>query len=262
MKTLYILVLVLITFSSCQSFYQAGLAGSEYQHLETPFNNTDTTTTAHYVKAGFQQGVEYYNNEKNDIQFLGYHYAVSRKYFGFAVGGNIFHGKYDVTSFVRDMEHLNKSYDYWGAEALIKFNFNIPMSSWCHWRIIGWQLTWNTERGAFYDFRDDMAKLDDEMEFGTSFMDEMTNLSFYVDSELLLNPATDLFIGLNGAFGTNIKHMNFNFVASSSIEYKSIGLKCLRKVGTPKLAHVYISMFDNTVKNEIYNWQFAVYYKF
>jgi hypothetical protein len=261
MGKLYILF-ISICFVSCQSVYLAGYSGSEYHHLETPFAQADTTITAHYLKGGIQEGVEFYKNEKNDIQYLGYHYAISRDYIGFAIGANAFHAKYKVSSFIGNKEFLNQSYDYWGGEFLAKFNINIPISNVFHWRIIGAQMSWNFERGDFYDFRDDLIKLDDEMEDGTSFMDNATNISFYADTEFMFNPAKDLYMGFNSAFGFGIKYMNFNFVTGTNIEYKRVGLKCSYREGTPSLLYASISTFDNTVNNDVHSWEYGVYYRF
>lgn len=258
----FLLFLSVIFLSSCQSLYQAGYAGSEYHHLETPFCHSDTTVTAHYLEGGVQEGVEYYKNEKNDIQFLGYRYALSGRYFGFAFGGNVNHGKYKVNSFVNEMSHLNKSYEYWGGEFLAKANVNIPISQFIHWRIIGAQISWNMERGPFYNFRDDLMKLDEEMEIGTTFFDTAASFSFYVDSEFLINPARDFYMGFSSALGTSMKYANINFVGGLSLEYKGIGIKCCYREGTPSLVRATLSAFDNTVNNNVNYYQYAIYYKF
>jgi len=257
-----ILCISIVLLSSCQSLYQAGYAGSEYHHLETPFCHADTTVTAHYLEGGIQEGVEYYKNEKNDLQYLGYRYAISGRYFGFAVGGNAFHGNYKVNSFVDDMAHLNNSYDYWGGEFYAKTNLNIPITQFFHWRVIGAQISWNMERGPFYDFRDDLVKLDEEMEMGTTFFDSAASFSFYVDSEFLFNQAKDFYLGLSSALGTSMKYVNLSFVGGISLEYKGVGLKCSYREGTPSLVRATLSAFDNTVNNNVNYYQYSVYYKF
>lgn len=261
-KIIYLLILISLFFTSCQSVYLAGYTGSEYHHLETPFAQKDSTVTAHYLKGGIQEGVEYYKKEKNDIEYLGYHYAVSKNHFSFAVGGNAFHGKYTVNSFTGESANLNKGYDYWGGELLAKASFNLPITESFHWRIIGAQMSWNMERGPFYDFRDNIVKMDEEMEDGATFMDTATNLSFYGTTEFYFNPAKDLYIGMNYALGLILKHVSFSSVVGASMEYKGIGLKCNYREGTPSLLHASISTFDNKINNNVDSWQYAVYYKF
>lgn len=261
-NVIYMLLLVCLFLTGCESVYLAGYAGSEYHHMETPFAAKDTLITAHYLKGGIQEGTKYYKKEKNDIEYLGYHYAISKDYFSFAVGANAFHGKYTVNSFTGESSDLNKAYDYWGGEVLAKVNLNIPVSDYFHWRIIGAQMSWNMERGPFYDFRDDLVRLEEEMEEGATFMDTATNLSFYGNTEFYFHPAKDFYLGINYALGFVLKHVSFSSIVGANIEYKNIGLKCNYREGTPSLLHASISTFNNKVNNNVNYWQFAVYYKF
>lgn len=167
-----LLFLLLIISSSCQSLYQSGYATAEYHPMETPMNNQDTAVTAHYIRGGIQEGVEYYKGEKNDIQFGGYHYAISDKYFNFAVGVNAFHGDYTVNSFRDEQAYRNKSYTYWGGELMLKVNLNIPISKAVHWRVIGMQMCWNTERGDFYDFRKSLINLERDDKDAIMYMED------------------------------------------------------------------------------------------
>ncbi|MGB5990079.1 MAG: hypothetical protein WBG43_10090 [Marinifilaceae bacterium] len=259
---LYAFVLISLFLSSCNSLYLAGYTGSEYHHLETPFAKKDSTVTAHYIKGGIQEGVKFYKKEKNDIQYVGYHYAISKSYFSFAAGVNAFHGNYTVNSFINESVSLNKGYDYWGGEILAKVNVNIPISEHLHWRIIGAQMSWNMERGPFYDFRDNIVKMDEAMEDAATFMDTATNLSFYGNTEFYFHPAKDLYIGINYAFGLIFKYLSFSSIVGANIEYKGIGLKCNYREGTPSLLHASIPTFNNKINNNIDSWQYAVYFKF
>lgn len=261
-KTHPILFILLIISSSCQSLYQSGYVTAEYHPLETPMNTQDSTITAHYIRGGIQQGMEYYKGERNEIQFGGYHYAISNKSFNFAAGFNIFHGNYTVKAFSGKEAYRNQAYDYWGGELMIKANINIPISNVVHWRVIGLQLSWNTERGEYYDFRESLLNLDTDKEDSIIEMEDVFNFSMYLNSEILFNPVDKLYLGFNTALGMNMKHANICFVSGAKIEYYKLGLFCNIRESTIPLANATLSIFDNTVSDRNIFYQFGMYYQF
>jgi hypothetical protein len=257
-----LITLLVILTSGCQNYYQGGFNGNEFSQMPTPIYKDNTTQRNHYINAGIAKGIEYYKTERNDVRYISYNYGVGAERITFAIGVKPYIGNYFVNTFEGELSNLNKKYNYWGVQTQCMFGINIPVSDKFHWRILNWQMSWDFERGDFYDFRKNMIKLDEELELGLRFVDDFTNIAGHGYSELIFIPSENISIGVLGGIGTSVKQMNISSFVGGSIEYQRFGIKATRMFFTPNLATIVIPIFNDKINTENDLWQLAVYYKF
>lgn len=261
--TYYFAILILSTLlTGCKSYYQGAFTGSEFNKIPIPTYKEGETKGKHYVSGGLGEGIKYYQNEQNTFKFISYNYGKAAKNFNIGVGGKLFLGDYNVKSFKDDLLDLNKKYNYWGFQAQCMFGFNIPISEKFHWRVANWQMSWHIERGDFYNFRDNIIQLDNNMERALGFFDDFTNFSAHGYTEFIFIPAERFSLGLLGGLGTSVKHMNIATMIGASIEFDHIGIQATRTFSTPNLASSFIAAFEGNTKTGNAPWQIGLYYKF
>lgn len=194
MKKIILLIVAIITFSSCglKRVYTPGNYGTSKKYTAKPIY-IDKDTAANYISLAVSSGKHPFEEGVSDTKLIGslnYHHSKSFKKYNFYYGLGLNYGNYKFKNSLENVIKENETQSFYVINPKIGFSFKSTSSN-IEYEIIGIELNYNYENG---DYQNKLAEI--EPSNAIRIVNEKSLFSFNIFTEVLFKIDENNTLGL------------------------------------------------------------------